>query len=124
MKYSPGFRSSVVRRTLDGSGRSIAEIARETGVHYIGLAAENAIRPFVPGPKNWLFSGSPRGAEASCAVYSLIETAKRNGLDPFAYLNYVFTKAPTVDNEDGWDSLLPHQLDQATLTAALPTAIM
>jgi len=86
-------------------------------------AAENAIRPFVLGRKNWLFSGSPRGAEASCAIYSLIETAKHNGLDPFAYLNYVFNKVPTIAAEDEWDELLPHRLDQATLDAALPTAM-
>lgn len=47
-------------------------------------AAENAIRPLVLGRKNWLFSGSPRGADASCAVYSVIETAKQNGLNPYA----------------------------------------
>jgi len=86
-------------------------------------AAENAIRPFVLGRKNWLFSGSPRGAEASCAIYSLIETAKHNGLNPFAYLNYVFNKVPTIAAEDEWDELLPHRLDQATVDAALPTAM-
>ena len=75
------------------------------------------------GRKNWLFSGSPRGAEASCAIYSLIETAKHNGLDPFAYLNYVFNKVPTIAAEDEWDELLPHRLDQAILDAALPTAM-
>jgi len=86
-------------------------------------AAENAIRPFVLGRKNWLFSGSPRGADASCAIYSLIETAKHNGLDPFAYLNYVFTNVPTITADDQWDELLPHNLDQETLAAALPTAM-
>ena len=44
--------------------------------------AENAIRPFVVGRKNWLFSGSPRGAAASALFHSLIESAKANGLDP------------------------------------------
>ena len=43
-------------------------------------AAENSIRPFVLGRKNWLFSGTPEGAEASAALYSLIETAKTNNL--------------------------------------------
>ena len=41
-------------------------------------SAENAIRPFVVGRKNWLFSGNPKGAKASADIYSLIETAKRN----------------------------------------------
>ena len=51
--------------------------------------AENAIRPFVVGRKNWLFCDTPKGAEASAVVYTLVETAKANGLDPFRYLNYV-----------------------------------
>jgi len=53
-------------------------------------AAENAIRPFVLGRKNWLFAGTPEGAEASALLYSIIETAKANGLEPYAYLKYIF----------------------------------
>ena len=49
--------------------------------------AENAIRPFAVGRRNWLFADTPRGAKASATVYSLIETAKANGLEPFAYLH-------------------------------------
>jgi len=56
--------------------------------------AENAIRPFAVGRKNWLFSGSPRGAKASAAIYSLIETAKANGLEPYAYLRVLFERLP------------------------------
>jgi transposase len=48
--------------------------------------AENGIRPFVIGRKNWLFSGTPEGAEASALLSSLIETAKTNRLEPHAYL--------------------------------------
>ena len=81
------------------------------------------MRPFVVGRRNWLFSGAPRGAEASCAIFSLIETAKHNGLDPFAYLNYVFQKAPYIHDAEDWDELLPNRLDEATLKAALPTAL-
>ena len=81
------------------------------------------MRPFVVGRRNWLFSGAPRGAEASCAISSLIETAKHNGLDPFGYLNYVFEKAPFIHDAEGWDELLPNRLDEATLKAALPTAL-
>jgi len=74
-------------------------------------AAENAIRPFVLGRKNWLFSGSPRGAESSCAIYSVIETAKQNGMNPYAYLYYIFTRVPEITGEDQWEELLPHNLD-------------
>ncbi len=55
---------------------------------------ENAIRPFVIGRKNWLFSGSPVGAHASSTLYSLIETAKANGIEPYRYLRYIFVKLP------------------------------
>jgi transposase len=71
---------------------------------------ENSIRPFVLGRKNWLFSGSPDGAESSCGIYSLIETAKQNGLNPFSYLYQVFEKAPLMNTREDWDSLLPWNL--------------
>jgi transposase len=58
--------------------------------------AENSIRPFTVGRKNWLFSGSPRGAAASAMVYSIIETAKANGLTPYKYLLYIFKNLPGV----------------------------
>lgn len=56
--------------------------------------AENCIRPFTIGRKNWLFSGSPKGAEASAAVYSIVESAKANGLTPYKYLYYIFNRLP------------------------------
>ncbi|MDQ7734152.1 IS66 family transposase, partial [Halomonas sp. SpR1] len=70
--------------------------------------AENAIRPFVVGRKNWLFSHTPSGAHASAAIYSLIETAKANGLSPYDYLQYVFATLPTLD-DDELNTLLPWQ---------------
>lgn len=73
-------------------------------------AAENAIRPFVVGRKNWLFAGHPRGAEASSMFFTLIETAKANSLEPYAYLRYLFEKLPLVETEEGFRSLLPQNL--------------
>ncbi|KPU43037.1 transposase IS66 family protein [Oxobacter pfennigii] len=58
--------------------------------------AENSIRPFTVGRKNWLFSGSPNGAAASAAVYSIVESAKANGLNPYKYLHYIFSELPGV----------------------------
>jgi transposase len=72
---------------------------------------ENAIRPFVLGRKNWLFSGSPRGAHASATLYSLIETAKANGLEPYRYLRYLFAKLPLAQTPEEYGSLTPHLLD-------------
>jgi transposase len=69
--------------------------------------AENAIRPFVIGRKNWLFSNSQAGAKASANLYSLIETAKANGLNPYDYLKYVFKELPNAHSVEDVENLLP-----------------
>jgi transposase len=61
---------------------------------------ENAIRPFVVGRKNWLFSNTPRGAESSAILYSLIESAKANGLEPYRYLRYIFDRIPGASSKE------------------------
>ena len=76
-------------------------------------AVENAIRPFVLGRKNWLFSGSPNGAHASATLYSLIQTSKANGIEPYRYLRYLFTKLPLAHSRQDYMALTPHHLDQA-----------
>ena len=76
--------------------------------------AENAIRPFVLGRKNWLFSGTPEGARASALLYSLIETAKANKLEPYSYLRFLFEKLPTTAAEE-IRNLLPTNLSPADL---------
>lgn len=69
--------------------------------------AENAIRPFVIGRKNWLFSASQAGAHASANLYSLVETAKANGLEPWRYLTDILTALPTADSVEKLEALLP-----------------
>jgi len=73
---------------------------------------ENAIRPFVVGRKNWLFSDTVQGARASALIYSLIETAKSNGLEPYWYLKYLFERLPEAMTEDDFRVLLPHRIDK------------
>lgn len=75
---------------------------------------ENAIRPFVIGRKNWLFSGSPRGAHTSAGLYSLIETAKANGHEPFAYLCHLFDRLPLCATQAEREALLPYILDPSS----------
>jgi|TARA_Y100000310_G_scaffold343827_1_gene453320 transposase len=70
---------------------------------------ENAIRPFVVGRKNWLFANTDNGAKASAAIYSVIETAKANGLDPYQYLRYLLTELPKGQHQHIED-LLPFNL--------------
>jgi transposase len=60
--------------------------------------SERSIKPFVIGRKNWLFANTPRGATASAAIYSVIETAKENKLHPFEYLKYLFEQLPQLAN--------------------------
>jgi transposase len=69
--------------------------------------AENAIRPFALGRRNWLFADTVKGAKASAALFSLIETAKANGLEPFAYLRSLFEKLPLAKSIDDIEKLLP-----------------
>lgn len=69
--------------------------------------AENAIRPFVIGRKNWLFCDTVAGANASARLYSLIETAKANGLEPHAYLTRLFTDLPNANTVEDIEKLLP-----------------
>ena len=59
-------------------------------------AAERSIRPFVLGQKNFLFSGSPRGSGVSCNLFSIIETVKQNGMNPYAYLYYLISRLPEI----------------------------
>lgn len=68
---------------------------------------ENAIRPFVLGRKNFLFSASVAGAEASANLYSVIETAKANGLEPQAYLRHLLTELPKATSVEKIEALLP-----------------
>ena len=86
-------------------------------------AAENAIRPFVVGRKNWLFNGSPRGADFSCAIYSVIETAKQNGMNPYAYLHHIFSEAPKITTPDQWHALLPQNLDPEEINSSLHAGV-
>ena len=86
--------------------------------------AENAIRPFVIGRKNWLFAGTPDGAKASADIYSLIETAKANNLEPYKYLRYLFEKIPFVECEEDLRGLLPMNLKpQQLVLPEFPTGV-
>lgn len=71
--------------------------------------AERAIKPFVIGRKNWLFTNTPQGADSSAIAYSIIETAKENKLIPFEYLKYLFEKLPNIDvtKKEVLEKLLP-----------------
>lgn len=71
--------------------------------------AERSIKPFVLGRKNWLFADTPRGADASATCYSIVETAKANGIDPLTYMTYLFETLPNMNWKDpkALDLLMP-----------------
>ena len=85
---------------------------------------ENALRPFCVGRRNWLFSDTVAGVTASANLYSLIETCKANGLEPYAYLRRLFTELPQAETLEAIEALLPVVIrpDQGTLDLTTPTS--
>ena len=104
------------------TGKALNYLRREWDklIHYLddgrleidNNGEENAIRPFVVGRKNWLFSASVKGVKASANLYSLIETAKANGLEPYAYLLYLLTERPQAETVEAIEALLPGNIDK------------
>ena len=87
-------------------------------------ASERAVKPFVMGRKNWLFSDTVNGAEASSLVYTMIEMAKINGANPYHYLYYLLDKAPSSDMSDDqlealapWNENVKDELNQRAIRA-------
>ncbi len=105
INYCLNQREKLVRFLLDGR----LELDNNRG--------ERSIKPFVLGRKNWLFSNTPKGAESSAIAYSIVETAKENGLIPFYYIKYLFEIMPNTDLDDPdavaallpWSKSLPEE---------------
>lgn len=76
-------------------------------LHISNVLAENAIRPFATGRKAWLFADSSKGAHASATLYSLIETAKANKVEPYSYINYLLDHIGDADTLEKLEALLP-----------------
>lgn len=87
--------------TYSQSQKASLQVFLEDGrIELSNNRAENAIRPFVIGRKGWLFADTPKGATASAVVYSIVETAKANGLNVYAYLVHLFRQLPSTDFAD------------------------
>jgi len=87
-------------------------------LHIDNNQSERAIKPFVIGRKNWMFCGNTRGAIASANLFSLIETAKAHGHNPYNYLNHVFTQLPLVKTTEQLQALLPYHIDPEQLATS------
>ena len=88
---------------------SLADYLEDGRLELSNNRAERSIKPFVMGKMNWLFANTPGGAQASSVIYSLIETAKENGLDPYRYLLWLLQNAPQLsETNKAWaEKLLP-----------------
>ncbi|MEM7621480.1 MAG: IS66 family transposase [Pseudomonadota bacterium] len=103
----PGLLTGKALTYLDRQWPRLIRMLDDGRIEVDNNLCENAIRPFVLGRKAWLFSVSTKGAKASANLYSLIETAKANSLEPHAYLKQVFTKLPNCDRDHELEALLP-----------------
>ncbi len=81
-------------------------------------AAERALRGIAVGRHNWTFAGSDRGGERAAAIYTLIETAKLNGVDPQAYLADVITRIVQAHPNRDIDDLMPWRFRSAAASLA------
>jgi transposase len=92
---------------LNSQWEKLVRFLEDGSVPISNALAENAIRPFAIGRKNWLFSDTPRGAHASATIYSIIETAKANGIEPYHYLTHILTEIPKAKMLEDFEQLLP-----------------
>jgi transposase len=96
----------------------IASYAKNSEIRLDNNLVENAIRPFAVGRKNWLFSQSVAGADASATLYSLIESAKLNDIGTYDYLLYLFKKIPQCQSLEDYEKLLPYNIVPAQFNQA------
>jgi transposase len=78
---------------------------------------ENAIRPFVIGRKNWLFADTQAGAHASALIYSVLETAKANGHEPYLWLRHILNALPSAKKVEHYEQLLPWNIKPLDLAS-------
>jgi len=113
-------KADVTAKAIDYSlsnWRALVRYLDDGNVPIDNNAVENSIRPLAVGRRNWLFVGSQQAGERAAVMLSLIESAKLNGHDPWAYLKDVFERLPTLKNRD-LETLLPHNWRPADKAAA------
>nr|WP_269768270.1 transposase [Burkholderia ubonensis] len=114
LEQSPG----VVPKSLLGKGLTYLRAQWPKLVRYVengdwpisNNPCENAIRPFCVGRRGWLFSDTVDGANASANLYTLVETCKANGIDPYRYLTWLFQRLPLASTADDYDGPLPWKM--------------
>lgn len=106
----PGSLLGQALHYLAGEWPKLARFVEDGRFPLDNNACENAIRPFVVGRRNWLFADTVGGAKASANLYSLIETAKANGIEPYRYLCALFTALPKASRLEDYEALLPWRI--------------
>jgi len=103
-----GLLGKAISYTLKNWGHLIVYLERGD-LEIDNNATERCIKPFAVGRKNWYFKGCVKGAESSAVIYSLIETAKSCGINPYDYLRDVFIRLPQkISSGESLDDLLPY----------------
>ena len=114
-EWADTYRDQVTPKSLLGKAISymtnqwpkLTRFVEDLAISFMNGLAENAIRSFAIGRRAWLFSDTTRHAEASAALYSLIETAKANSIEPYEYLRFVYARIPLAISLDDVQVLLP-----------------
>ena len=101
---------SVLGKAVNYLANNWSRLERYTEAGFLPIdnnVAERAVKPFVIGRKAWLFSDTPRGATASAQIYSLVETSKVNGQEPYTWLRHVLERLPHAQSVADYEALLP-----------------
>ena len=112
LKVPPKSKTGEALRYLNNQWKYLIRYIDDGKIEIDNNLVENAIRPFVVGRKNWLFSETPEGARSSANLYTLVETAKNNGIEPYKYLSSLFHALPHAASVDDYEKLLPWNLFQ------------
>ncbi len=120
-RVSPESLTGKAMGYLDNQWPKLVRVLEDERIPLDTNAVERAIRPFVIGRRNWMFADTPSGATASARLYSLVETAKANGIEPWAYLNHLFEKLPEATGPEDIEALLPWRVEIKELVARVST---
>ena len=109
-RVPPTTLAGIAVNYLDGQWPKLERVLEDGRLELSTNSIERSIRPFVIGRKAWLFADTPRGATASARLYSLVETAKANGVEPWRYLETIFSRLPVATSRADYEALLPSHL--------------
>jgi hypothetical protein len=107
-------------RTLDDQWPRLIRVLEDGRFPLDTNGVERAIRPFVIGRRNWMFADAPSGATASARQYTLVETVKVNGVEPWAYLEQLFTLLPLASGRADHETLMPWRIELKAAGTPLP----